>query len=67
MDTVTGQGADLISIGEVAEILAVSKSTAARIAADKKVDFPKPFRLNAKTAKYSKTAVIEWLQSKQDK
>lgn len=63
IDTVTGQGADLISIGEVAEILAVSKSTAARIAASE--DFPKPYRLNAKTAKYSKTAVLAWLQSKQ--
>lgn len=63
MDTVTGHGADLISIGEVAEILAVSKSTAARISASE--DFPKPFVLNAKTKKYSKTAVLAWLQSKQ--
>jgi predicted DNA-binding transcriptional regulator AlpA len=65
-DTVAGQGEDLISIGDVAAILSVSKSTAARIA-DKEADFPKPFRLNAKTAKYSKAAVIAWLQSKQDK
>ena len=61
-----GQGEDLISIGDVAAILSVSKSTAARIA-DKEADFPKPFRLNAKTAKYSRAAVIVWLQSKQDK
>jgi len=64
-DTVAGQGADLISIGGVADILAVSKSTAARIAASE--DFPKPFRLNAKTAKYSKAAVVKWLQSKQER
>jgi predicted DNA-binding transcriptional regulator AlpA len=64
-DTVVGQGADLISVGDVAEILSVSKSTAARIA-DKEPGFPKPFRLNAKTSKYSKTAVLAWLQSKQE-
>lgn len=65
MDALAGQGADLVSIGTVAELLAVSKSTAARIAASE--DFPKPFVLNAKTKKYSKTAVLNWLQSKQDK
>lgn len=63
-DIAIGQGADLISIGDVAEILAVSKSTAARIAASE--DFPKPFRFNAKTARYSRSAVLAWLQSKQD-
>lgn len=63
-EPVTGQGADLISIGDVAEILAVSKRTAARIAANES-DFPKPFRLNAKTSKYSRAAVLAWLQSKQ--
>lgn len=65
IDTVAGQGADLISIGEVAEILAVSRSTAARIAASK--DFPKAFRLNAKTSRYSRAGVLAWLQSKQEK
>ncbi|WP_157025372.1 helix-turn-helix transcriptional regulator [Paraburkholderia heleia] len=65
-DTVTGQGADLISIGEVAAILSVSKTTVARFAADKDADFPKAFALNAKTKKYSRTAVLAWLQSKQE-
>ncbi|MGF6771964.1 putative DNA-binding transcriptional regulator AlpA [Paraburkholderia sp. GAS199] len=62
-DTVAGQGADLISIADVAVILSVSKQAAARIAEG--YDFPKPFRLNARTMKYSKTAVLAWLQSKQ--
>lgn len=62
-DTVAGQGADLISIADVAAILSVSKQAAASIADGD--DFPRPFRLNARTIKYSKTAVLVWLQSKQ--
>lgn len=60
---VAGRGADLISIGEVAEILAVSKSTAARIAT-KEPGFPKPYTLNPKTKKFSRLEVLDWLASK---
>lgn len=63
-DPASGQGADLIAIADVAAILSVSKQAAARIAAAG--DFPKPFRLNQRTVKYSKTAVLAWLQSKQE-
>jgi predicted DNA-binding transcriptional regulator AlpA len=60
---VAGRGADLISIGEVSEILAVSKSTASRIAASGS-GFPKPYTLNPKTKKYSRVEVLAWLVSK---
>jgi predicted DNA-binding transcriptional regulator AlpA len=66
-DTSIGQGADLISIGEVAALLSVSKSAATRIIVANVKDFPRPFRLKARTVKYSKAAVLAWLQSKQDK
>ena len=65
-DTSIGQGADLIAISEVAALLSVSKSAAIRIVASDS-GFPKPFRLNARTVKYSKAAVCAWLASKQER
>jgi predicted DNA-binding transcriptional regulator AlpA len=62
-DTPIGQGSDLIAISDVAAILSVSKQAAARIAASD--DFPKPFRFNARTVRYSRAQVLAWVKSKQ--
>ena len=65
-DSTSGQGSDLISIADVAVLLSISKQAAARIAAGDKT-FPRAFKLNARTLKYSRVEVLAWLQSKQDK
>jgi len=62
-DQTTGQGADLISIADVAAFLSISKQAAARIAAGDKT-FPRAFKLNARTLKYSRVEVLAWLASK---
>ncbi|MFC5427630.1 helix-turn-helix transcriptional regulator [Paraburkholderia denitrificans] len=64
-DTDIGQGADLIAIAEVAAILSVSKPAAMRLIAGA-ADFPKPFRFNARTVRYSKAEFIEWLHSRKE-
>lgn len=64
-DTVAGQGGDLINVANVAEILSVSQRTVAKFEKEDPT-FPKAFKMNARIVKYSKTAVIAWLQSKQE-
>lgn len=62
-DQTTGQGSDLISIADAAVLLSISKQAAARIAAGDKT-FPRAFKLNARTLKYSRVEVLAWLGSK---
>ncbi|KLU21968.1 hypothetical protein EOS_33035 [Caballeronia mineralivorans PML1(12)] len=60
-----GQGDDLISVTEVAVLLAVGRTTVFRLA--KEQGFPKAFKLGNKIIKYSRIEMLAWLKSKKDR